>query len=139
MEAGARLCTAAELFEQAEGVGTGCGHDSRLIWSSSTELISGAYDLHCARFESVVVPGDPGAMRGNGLAPACVNVQSTGAALRCCADTACAGGGAAAGVPDVVALAQQLPQLSTLARAVIIPHHETFSTIIQPPYSSTKG
>jgi hypothetical protein len=25
------------------------------------------------------------------------------------------------------------------APGVIIPHHETFSTTIQPPYSSTKG
>ena len=26
-----------------------------------------------------------------------------------------------------------------LLRPKVIPHHETFSTIIQPPYSSTKG
>jgi hypothetical protein len=33
---------------------------------------------------------------------------------------------------------EQQPPAGTSA-AEIIPHHETFSTIIQPPYSSTKG
>ena len=49
MSVGARLCTAAELFENAEGQGTGCGHDNRLIWSSDSSLSSGGVNLRCAR------------------------------------------------------------------------------------------
>jgi uncharacterized surface protein with fasciclin (FAS1) repeats len=119
MSAGARLCTAAELFEAGEGTGTGCGHDSRLIWSSSQALLSGHYDLRCREFEQVVVPGNVPAMGQNGLAPMCMNVGNDAAALRCCADTTCAGAAAAPAVPNIVELGQSLPDFSTLVAAVV--------------------
>ena len=112
---GARLCTAVELFENAEGQGTGCGHDNRLIWSSSSSLNSGEYNLRCESFEKVVVQGNP--RRG---APSCVNVGEVGAALRCCADTTCtADTEAASADPNLVELAQSVDALSTLVAAVI--------------------
>ena len=115
MSAGARLCTAEELFELGEGQGTGCGHDSRLIWSSSSELVSGSTNLHCGAFEMVAIPGNVGAMAANHIEPTCVNVERIGAALRCCADTVCGG----APVPNIVELAQATADLSTLVTAVI--------------------
>ena len=115
-EVGARLCTAMELFDNGEGTGTGCGHDARLIWSSSSTLSSGGFDLHCAAYEKVVVPGNVARMGRYHLAPACVNVQETGAALRCCADVVCSNTQA---VPDIVALAQSVDALSTLVTALI--------------------
>jgi crotonobetainyl-CoA:carnitine CoA-transferase CaiB-like acyl-CoA transferase len=36
-------------------------------------------------------------------------------------------------------MAQPLASLMAGNRCMLIPHHETFSTTIQPPYSSTKG
>lgn len=51
---GARLCTAAELIN-LEGSGTGCGHDGRLVWSSSTsEEMMG---VTCSDTERVAVKG----------------------------------------------------------------------------------
>ena len=35
--------------------------------------------------------------------------------------------------------AQPKKKVLSMREQVIIPHHETFSTTIQPPYSSTKG
>ena len=78
---GARLCTAVELV-LGEGTGTGCGHDARMIWSSSWELDA----LSCDRStERVVVSGS------NAAAPACMakNGQDATAAVRCCADLEC--------------------------------------------------
>jgi hypothetical protein len=121
LSVGARLCTATELFENAEGVGTGCGHDNRLIWSSSTELHSGGVDLSCSGdYERLVIPGKMGT-QGNfaarhHLAPACTNIQELGAALRCCADSVCTDMEAA---PNLVELAQSVEVLSTLVRALI--------------------
>lgn len=123
MSAGARLCTATELFELGAGQGTGCGHDSRLIWSSSSSLVSGATTLHCADYEMVAIPGNVDAMGRNHIAPTCINVEEQGAALRCCADTACAAGGGdsvgAGAVPNLVQVAQSNPDFSTLVAAVV--------------------
>lgn len=116
LSAGARLCTAYELFENAEGQGTGCGHDNRLIWSSSSEMNSGGVHLQCSTFENVVIPGNMANAERNGLEPACVNIDEVGAALRCCADTVCHGQEQA---PNIVELAQSVDDLSTLVTAVI--------------------
>lgn len=118
MSVGARLCTAVELFENGEGTGTGCGHDRRLIWSSSSTLNSGDYHLRCQDFEKVVVPGNVRNIRPGQFEPSCINVGQTGAALRCCADTTCNAGGAMAD-PNLVQLAQSVDALSTLVQAVI--------------------
>ena len=77
---GARLCTAVEL-ELGEGRGTGCGHDARMIWSSSWELDA----LTCDRAtQRVVVSGS------NAVAPACMGKSADNtAAVRCCADLEC--------------------------------------------------
>jgi len=76
---GARLCTAVEL-RLGEGSGTGCGHDARMIWSSSYELDA----LTCDRStERVVVSG------ANSAAPACMLKRGDTAAVRCCADVEC--------------------------------------------------
>ncbi len=115
---GARLCTAIELFENGEGQGTGCGHDRRLIWSSSSTLNSGNYNLQCRDFERVVVPGNVRNIRPGQFEPSCINVEETGAALRCCADTTC-GVSSTSTDPDLVQLAQSVDELSTLVQAVI--------------------
>merc|ERR1719503_484165 len=117
-EVGARLCTAVELFENDEGRGTGCGHDRRLIWSASSTLNSGNYNLRCREFEKVVVPGNVRNIRPGQFEPSCVNVGETGAALRCCADTTC-GASSASADPNLVQLAQSVDALSTLVQAVI--------------------
>jgi len=117
MSVGARLCTAVELFENNEGQGTGCGHDSRLVWSSSSSLNSGSYNLRCNPYEKVVVPGNVRNIRPGQLEPSCVNVDEAGAALRCCADTTC--GASASTDPNLVQLAQSVDALSTLVQAVI--------------------
>ena len=79
---GARLCTAVELV-LGEGRGTGCGHDARMIWSSSWELDA----LTCDRAtQRVVVSGS------NAAAPACMAKSASAtdtAAVRCCADLEC--------------------------------------------------
>lgn len=118
MSVGARLCTAVELFENNEGTGTGCGHDRRLIWSSSSTLNSGDYNLRCRDFEKVVVPGNVRNIRPGQLEPSCVNVGESGAALRCCADTTC-GAISDPADPNLVQLAQSVEDLSTLVQAVI--------------------
>jgi hypothetical protein len=46
--------------------------------------------------------------------------------------------GLAIGAPFEIVLTVALPEPDP-GPEVIIPHHETFRTIIQPPYSSTKG
>eukprot|EP01050_Picozoa_sp_SAG11_P008715 SAG11_NODE_781_length_7193_cov_25.713561_2_plen_470_part_00 len=76
--AGARLCTAAEI-EAGAGEGTGCGHNARLVWSSSVQSASSS--LTCdANLERVAVPGD-----GYGQPSSCISLQAN-AAVRCCAD-----------------------------------------------------
>eukprot|EP01052_Picozoa_sp_SAG31_P009458 SAG31_NODE_497_length_14862_cov_6.951568_3_plen_551_part_00 len=122
--AGARLCTAAELYELGAGQGTGCGHDSRLIWSSSSSLVSGDVSLHCDdQYEKVAVPGNVGAMARNHLAPTCVNIAEQGAALRCCADQVCPGANGMANddqmAPNLVQVAQGNSDFSTLVTAVV--------------------
>jgi hypothetical protein len=87
MGIGARLCTAEELWDYGESSGTGCMHDSRLVWSSSNTLAS--LSLNCGDYEKVVVTGGVYNAGRPGLAPQCMNVGSAGAALRCCADTVC--------------------------------------------------
>lgn len=84
---GARLCTAEELYTYGESSGTGCMHDRRLIWSSSSSLVP--ENLNCGPYEKVVVTGGMYNAEQPGLAPTCMNVQESGAALRCCADTVC--------------------------------------------------
>ena len=89
-EFGARLCTADELLA-SEGQGTGCGHDSRYVWSSSggSTAAGGA----CAGWgrEHVAVLGNPSRATELGLAAAVCKASSGdgGASLRCCADTVC--------------------------------------------------
>jgi hypothetical protein len=82
---GARLCTSVEL-QLGEGTGTGCGHDLRMIWSSSYEL----GDLRCDRqTERVVVSGNSNNPHSP---PACMlQAAASGAvaAVRCCADIEC--------------------------------------------------
>ena len=82
---GARLCTSVEL-QLGEGSGTGCGHDSRMIWSSSYEL----GELRCDRqTERVVVSGNSNNPHSP---PACMlQAAASGAvaAVRCCADIEC--------------------------------------------------
>jgi hypothetical protein len=74
--AGTRLCTAVEL-ERGEGQGTGCGHNSRMVWSQSSVL----GELHC-RNTLVAVTVYPTAV-SRCLAPGAT------AAVRCCADVRC--------------------------------------------------
>ncbi len=87
---GARLCTADELLA-SEGQGTGCGHDSRYVWSSSSA--SSAVGEACAGWgrEHVAVLGNPSRATELGQAVALCKASSGdgGASLRCCADTAC--------------------------------------------------
>eukprot|EP01052_Picozoa_sp_SAG31_P022602 SAG31_NODE_1805_length_7233_cov_5.304738_2_plen_1964_part_01 len=73
---GARLCTASEL-ENGEGQGTGCDHDTLMLWSSSTE--SSFFALSCATGEQVVVSGN------NREVSTCRSIDDH-AAVRCCAD-----------------------------------------------------
>lgn len=87
MGIGARLCTAEELYTYGESSGTGCMHDRRLIWSSSSTLAP--ENLNCGPYEKVVVTGGMYNADQPGLAPRCMNVAEAGAALRCCADTVC--------------------------------------------------
>ena len=84
---GARLCTADELYTYGESSGTGCMHDRRLVWSSSSSLAPAG--LNCGPYEKVVVTGGMYNANQPGLAPTCMNVRESGAALRCCADTMC--------------------------------------------------
>lgn len=87
---GARLCTADELLA-SEGQGTGCGHDSRYVWSASSG--STAVGGECAGWgrEHVAVLGNPSRAMQLGLAVAVCKASSGdgGASLRCCADTVC--------------------------------------------------
>eukprot|EP01052_Picozoa_sp_SAG31_P001698 SAG31_NODE_57_length_29727_cov_12.584568_19_plen_2101_part_00 len=79
-ELGARLCTANELLE-GEGVGTGCGHDNRLVWSESSRIAA----VSCKVGEQLAVWWWSG---GNGGEPLrCIPVSNS-AAVRCCADVA---------------------------------------------------
>ena len=82
---GARLCTAAELVN-LEGSHTGCGHDARFVWSSSTSEPSTGKT--CSETERVVVMGR---FDGDMDHIDCVDMASTTSlpALRCCADTTC--------------------------------------------------
>lgn len=102
---GARLCTAEELYTYGESSGTGCMHDRRLIWSSSSSLA--AENLNCGPYEKVVVTGGMYNAGQPGLAPTCMNVRESGAALRCCADTVC-------NRPDSTlrAIATSIPEIS---------------------------
>ena len=70
-----------------ESSGTGCQHDSRLVWSSSSTLAP--LGLNCGPYEKVAVTGGVYNAGRPGLAPTCLNVGASGAALRCCADTVC--------------------------------------------------
>lgn len=83
---GARLCTAEEIVNQ-ETAGTGCGHDARMIWSSSTyEASTGTT---CNDAQRIVVKGQfdhlPSSIVCRGIGE-----TSSLPALRCCADVACA-------------------------------------------------
>ena len=75
---GARLCTAYEL-EEGAGVGTGCGHDNRAVWSESSR----ADGLNCEAGEQVVVWWWAG---GNGGNPGRCTPAGSTAAVRCCGD-----------------------------------------------------
>ena len=68
---GARLCTAAELVS-LEGSGTGCGHDNRRVWTSSTSETSTG--LTCADTERIAVKGR---FDGDMQNIECVDMQST--------------------------------------------------------------
>ena len=100
--AGARLCSADELFAGA-GMGTGCSHDYRAVWSSSTEMEG----LSCQWNEAITI------FQGEGT---CTNVADdfSDAAVRCCADTTCGGDLQ----PNIVQLGAALPQFSTLVAAL---------------------
>jgi hypothetical protein len=68
---GARLCTAAELIH-LEGSGTGCGHDARRVWSSSTSEES--LGVTCDATERIAVLGRfDGDLQNIG----CVDMEST--------------------------------------------------------------
>eukprot|EP01043_Picozoa_sp_COSAG02_P031896 COSAG02_NODE_2104_length_9817_cov_8.132126_7_plen_673_part_00 len=68
---GARLCTAAELVN-LEGSGTGCGHDARRVWSSSTSEESTG--VTCGDTERIAVLGRfDGALQNI----ECVDMEST--------------------------------------------------------------
>ena len=69
---GARLCTMAEI-QNRETSNTGCGHDGRLIWSSTTCTETDGQSGHMAGYGS------------NGSGASCY-LDSQQAALRCCAD-----------------------------------------------------
>eukprot|EP01051_Picozoa_sp_SAG22_P002735 SAG22_NODE_125_length_18883_cov_12.351629_6_plen_452_part_00 len=95
---GARLCTADEVLAGA-GRGTGCQHDSRMIWTSSRATADGS--LHCSRNEAVMVSGnqnrafppvcvDKSVADTDGTQVECAAAGSTGCtAVRCCADVEC--------------------------------------------------
>ena len=85
MLAGARLCTADELIAK-EGQGTGCGHDNRLVWSSSSSATVNGETTACSAVERLAVLGN---FRGRASDLRCVDVQEASPALRCCADTVC--------------------------------------------------
>ena len=85
MLAGARLCTADELIAK-EGQGTGCGHDNRLVWSSSSSTTVNGQTATCSAVERLAVQGN---YRGRSSDLRCVDVQEASPALRCCADTVC--------------------------------------------------
>jgi uncharacterized surface protein with fasciclin (FAS1) repeats len=117
--AGARLCTATELLT-GEGMGSGCGHDGRYIWSSSR---TGA-GQRCKVDERVIVSGrasrQAGVQRGDAR---CAKLTSRKTALRCCADTTCKSGGAtkppsSLDSGSVAGLLASQPQYSTLVAAV---------------------
>merc|ERR1711871_1202919 len=117
--AGARLCTAQELLT-GEGMGSGCGHDNRYIWSSSR---TGA-GQRCKVDERVIVSGhasrQAGVQRGDAR---CAKLTSHKTAVRCCADTTCKSGGAtkppsSLDSGSVASLLASQPQDSTLVTAV---------------------
>eukprot|EP01052_Picozoa_sp_SAG31_P038896 SAG31_NODE_5284_length_2633_cov_1.219416_2_plen_267_part_00 len=90
---GTRLCTAIEL-KLGEGRSTGCNHNRRMIWSSSTFLDLGLdHPLVCGdESERVIVSGS-----AVGTAayhePACSPISSSAdIAVRCCADIECPSG-----------------------------------------------
>lgn len=85
MLAGARLCTAEELIAK-EGQGTGCGHDNRMVWSSSSSTTANGQTMTCSPVERVAVLGN---FRGRASDLRCVDVQEASPSLRCCADTVC--------------------------------------------------
>ena len=68
---GARLCTAAELVN-LEGSGTGCGHDNRRVWSSSTSEESTG--ITCGDTERIAVKGR---FDGDMQSIECVDTQTT--------------------------------------------------------------
>lgn len=112
---GARLCTAPELVS-GEGRGTGCGHDNRMIWSTSQSTD----DLLCNFDERVVIHGT------NRATAKCAKVSSNQASLRCCADTTCpisgvdgVWQGGSKKITDLAHTLLKLPnQFSTLVTAV---------------------
>jgi uncharacterized surface protein with fasciclin (FAS1) repeats len=108
--AGGRLCTADELIAEV-GRGTGCGHDSHMVWSSSDSFTLNGVTTTCQNFEKVVVRGTA----NTATPPTCQNIQQSGAATRCCADTVCS---TTPTNPNIVQVAQSLPQFSTLVTAV---------------------
>jgi hypothetical protein len=91
---GGRLCTATELV-LGEGEGTGCGHNSRMLWSSSTKLMSAPQmpgHLKCLSTQRILVAGTAAAA----TPPVCVASTAVhgpyglpGIAVRCCADIEC--------------------------------------------------
>lgn len=85
MLAGARLCTADELIAK-EGQGTGCGHDNRLVWSSSSGTTASGQTVTCSAVERLAVQGN---YLGRPSDLQCVDVQEASPSLRCCADTVC--------------------------------------------------
>ena len=115
MLAGARLCTADELIAR-EGQGTGCGHDNRLVWSSSVSAASGGATA-CSPAERLAVMGN---YRGRDHDVSCVDVQEATPALRCCADTVCQSATVAA--PETMTLFETVASMpetfSTLGAAV---------------------
>jgi len=102
--AGARLCTLEEL-QNDETRGTGCGYDTKAVWSS-TSCGSGSY-LQA-----------PGSTRSAGTE---CSPNLTGVFARCCADVEIPGGGGETPVASPIAAPVAAPVASPVASPVVGP------------------